>query len=143
MLIIIIDDSKEVIPSPADQDSKLASKVQTLNEETNLKQENDENEYQRSPRVVKISDKVTIIDGDSSNRETVVKSSNLNTQFQSISPRFVQKTADVNQSAFTFSKSELHRKFNQIYPETSPDLRENLKSGKRQIINGCPTYYFH
>lgn len=143
LYINIVDGNKVTSSSSTNQDSNLARKVEAQNEKINVQQENDDNKYQRSPRVVKISDEVTVIDGDSLIRETVIKSSNLNSQFQNISPRLQGKTATVNQPTFAFNKSELHRKFNQLYPEISPDLRENLKTGKRQIINGCPTYYFH
>ena len=42
-----------------------------------------------------------------------------------------------------FSKTSALNQFHQLYPETSPDLRDAIQSGKRHIIHGINGYYFH
>ena len=42
-----------------------------------------------------------------------------------------------------FSRTAVLNNFFHSYPETSPDLRDSVQNGKRHIIHGVNSYYFH
>ena len=45
---------------------------------------------------------------------------------------------------YSFSRSEVQRRFHQQYPEQAPDLRQyGIQTGKRHIIHGYHAYYYH
>lgn len=48
-----------------------------------------------------------------------------------------------HQRQCVFSKTTILNQFHQFYPETSPDLRDSIQSGKRHIIHGINGYYLH
>ncbi|RDD45668.1 Uncharacterized protein C7orf31 [Trichoplax sp. H2] len=139
------DDDMSQAASPVSTGNKNSSICKDQGNSREVKFENDDDnsdEYKRSPRVVKISDKVTIVNEDNSSKTAIINSSNTVQKSPDISSHLRERpTADDSRPGF--SKSDMHRRFNQTYSEISPDLRENSRSGKRQIIHGCPTYYFH
>ena len=58
-------------------------------------------------------------------------------------PRSVTSTRRL-MSVYNFSKSEVLKRFHQEYPERAPDLRDyGIQEGKRHIIHGYKSYYFH
>ncbi len=59
-------------------------------------------------------------------------------------PRTVEATRRMADLYNGFSRSEILKQFNHQYQEKAPDLRRySIREGKRHVINGTHSYYYH